>query len=110
MDIALLNQKVTFQKSEVVTDEIGNRKSGWSDYFTCHATISGEGGDEVYAAGTVIDKADMAVTVRYCKKTAAIKPTGFRLMHAGDAYNILAVDHLSYKRKAVKFKCKKERE
>ncbi len=109
MDIALLNQKVTFQINEVVTDEIGNRTNGWMDYFTCHATISGEGGDEVYAAGTVVDKADMAVTVRYCQKTAAIKPTGFRLIHAGDAYNILAVDHLNYKRKAIKFKCKKER-
>ena len=110
MDIALLNQKVTFQRSEVVSDEIGNRKSGWADYFTCHATISGEGGDEVYAAGTVVDKADMAVTVRYCRKTASVTPVGYRLIHNGEAYNILAVDHLNYKRKAIKFKCKKERE
>lgn len=110
MDIALLNQKVTFQRSEVATDEIGNHTSGWADYFTCHATISGEGGDEVYAAGTVVDKADMAVTVRYCRRVAAIKPVGYRLLHDGDAYDILSVDHLNYKRKAVKFKCRKERE
>ena len=110
MDIALLNQKVTFQKNEVTVDEIGNRTSGWSDYYSCHATISGEGGDEVYAAGAIVDKADMAVTVRFCRAVAQVTPTGYRLIHDGEPYNIIAVDHLSYKRKAVKFKCKKERD
>ena len=43
MEIALLNVKVTFQKNSVVSDSIGNRKNVWEDYYTCHATVSGEG-------------------------------------------------------------------
>ena len=46
MEIALLNVKVTFQKNSVVSDSIGNRKNVWEDYYTCHATVSGEGGQE----------------------------------------------------------------
>ena len=43
MEIDLLNVKVTFQKNSVVSDSIGNRKNVWEDYYTCHATVSGEG-------------------------------------------------------------------
>ena len=51
MEIALLNVKVTFQKNSVAADDIGNRKNVWEDYYTCHATVSGEGGQEKAAAG-----------------------------------------------------------
>ena len=43
MNVALMNEKVTFQKNIVVTDAIGNHKNGWEDFYTCHATIGGEG-------------------------------------------------------------------
>ena len=45
MEISLLNVKVTFQKNSVVADDIGNRRNVWEDYYTCHATVSGEGGN-----------------------------------------------------------------
>ena len=51
MEIALLNVKVTFQKNSVVSDSIGNRKNVWEDYYTCHATVSGESGQERATAG-----------------------------------------------------------
>ena len=41
MDVALLNVKITFQKNAVEVDAIGNHKNGWTDYYTCHATVSG---------------------------------------------------------------------
>lgn len=44
MDIALMNVRITFQKNEVVTDKIGNHKNAWSDFYSCYATVSGEGG------------------------------------------------------------------
>ena len=34
MEIALLNEKVTFQKNSVVSDSIGNRKNVWEDCYT----------------------------------------------------------------------------
>lgn len=46
MDIALLNVKITVQKNETVVDAIGNHKNTWTDYHTCFATVSGEGGSE----------------------------------------------------------------
>ena len=35
MKVALLNEKILIQKAVVITDEIGNRKNTWEDYFSC---------------------------------------------------------------------------
>lgn len=67
MDIALLNLRITFQKNETVTDENANHVSTWEDYYSCFATISGEGGSEKNAAGTTADHKTACFTVRYCK-------------------------------------------
>lgn len=55
MDVALLNVKITFQKNSVEVDAIGNHKNGWTDYYTCHATVSGESGNEKHTAGTTVE-------------------------------------------------------
>ena len=47
MKAALLNEKIVIQKNTVVADAIGNRKNVWEDYYSCFATIGGEGGNEV---------------------------------------------------------------
>ena len=46
MDIASMNVQITFQKNEVQTDEIGNRTNAWEDYYSCHASVSGENGSK----------------------------------------------------------------
>ena len=46
MKVSLLNEKIIFQKSVVAADAIGNRKNVWKDYYSCFATIGGEGGNE----------------------------------------------------------------
>lgn len=46
MKISLLNEKILFQKGVVVSNAIGNRKNTWEDYYSCFATIGGEGGNE----------------------------------------------------------------
>ena len=109
MDIALLNRNVTFQANELVTDEIGNHSNVWSDYYTCHATISGEGGGEERDAGQVIEEAELAVTVRWCARTKVVTTTGYRIVIDGSLYDILAIDHFSYTNKAIKFRCRKVR-
>ena len=53
MDIALLNVKITVQKNETVVDAISHHKNTWTDYHTCFATVSGEGGSEKSVAGPV---------------------------------------------------------
>lgn len=109
MNIAMLNERILFEKNETVTDDIGNHLSRWNDYYSCMATVSGEGGSEAMDAGTTEDRSDASFTVRWCGKTAAVTTTGFRIRFRQDIYNILSVDHFSYDRKAVKFRCQKER-
>ena len=110
MNIARLNEKVTIQKSVVRVDPVGNHRNEWEDYFTCHATIGNEGRSErseITAAGDTVDHTDMDVTVRFSQKTASVTSTGFRVMFRGEIYDILAVDHMNFARKAVKLRCKK---
>ena len=113
MDIALLNTEIIFQKSAVTVDTIGNRKNGWTDFYTCHATVSGEAassvGSEKDSAGTTVDHSAISFTVRWCKTAAEVTSTGYRILFGGEIYNILSVDHMSYKKKALKFRCQKER-
>ena len=79
MVTALLNEKVSFLKNTVKTDTVGNHKNEWDEYYTCFATIGGEGmasSKEEEVAGTTVEDVAMTVTVRYCAKTAAITSTG----------------------------------
>ncbi|MGC2873082.1 phage head closure protein [Ihubacter sp. mB4P-1] len=109
MDIAVMNVRVAFQKNETVTDKYGNHKNAWTDYFTCYATIGGETGQEQAVVGETVENTDMNVTVRYCTETAAVISTKYRILFGDDIYDILAVDHLNYKKNALKFKCRKVR-
>ena len=109
MEISPLNVKVTFQKNSVVADNIGNRRNVWEDYYTCHATVSGEGGNEKAAAGLTVVDSDIAFTIRFCKRAAEVTADGFRILFGGETYNIVAVDHMNYRKKTLKFRCEKAR-
>lgn len=109
MDIAAMNVRVAIQKNEAITDKYGNHKNAWTDYFSCYATISGETGQEQAIVGETVENTDMNVTVRYCRETAAVTSTKFRLVFMGEVYDILAVDHLNFKRHGLKFRCRKVR-
>lgn len=107
MDIALLNQRITFQKNEVAADALGNRINEWEDFYSCAATIGGESGRESVKAGTVNAQMNISFTVRYCKVVNEIQPDTHRILFNDDVYNILAVDHMNYKNRSVKFLCEK---
>ena len=109
MNIALLNKKVTIEKQQVTVDKVGNHINDWKAYHRCYATISGEGGQEVIAAGTVNDHADCHITVRWCSKLRAVSTINYRVVMDDEIYDILSIDHLSNKRKALKFRCRKVR-
>lgn len=110
MDIGALNERIMFQKSSVVTDNIGNHKNVWSDYYSCFATISdstGKSNAEETEAGHTSDTSDISFTVRYCKKVMAVTVTEFRILWRGSIYNIQKTDHLNMKKHALKFRCEK---
>lgn len=109
MDIGLLSLRILIQKNAVISDDIGNRKNTWTDYFSCYATIGNESGTEVHRAGETLESVDISFTVRYSSETAAVTPTGYRIVYGGELYNILAVDHQNNKRKSLKYRCAKVR-
>ena len=109
MDVALLNVKITFQKNAVEVDAIGNHKNGWTDYYTCHATVSGASGNDKHPARTTVAHSALAFTIRGCRKAAEIDVTGYRVVFHGELYDITSVDHMNYKKKSLKFRCQKVR-
>ena len=109
MKVSLLNEKILFQKNAVVSDAIGNRKNMWEDYYSCFATIGGEGRNEKAEAGQTIDDVSITFTVRYCSQLVDMMSTDLRILFRGEIYNILSVDHMNYKKKSLKFRCEKAR-
>ena len=109
MEIAALNVKIMFQKNEAVVDGIGNHMNGWHDYFSCHATVSGSGGGEMEVAGLTVPEVDIHFTVRFCRAVAAVTCTGFRICFRGELYDILSIDYLNFRNRALKLKCRKVR-
>ena len=52
---------------------------------------------------------DIAFTIRFCKRAAEVTADGFRILFQGEVYNIVAVDHMNYTKKVLKFRCEKAR-
>ena len=109
MNIGLLSVRITVQKSTTQTDSIGNHMNAWQEYYSCAATLSGETGQEADDAGITVDNTKADFTVRYCELTSALTPLRYRVIYNGERYDILSVDHLNNKRKAVKLRCQKAR-
>ncbi len=109
MDIAAMNERVMIQANTVVTDRYGNHRNSWEDYFSCYATISGENGKEQAIVGETLESTDMNVTVRYCTQTAAVRSTTHRILFRGEIYDIAAVDHMNYRKRGIRFRCRKAR-
>ena len=108
MDIAALNRKVCFLKLDVTADKYGNHRNTWTEDFSMYATISGESGSEAAAAGISVTDSNTNVTVRYCSKPAAVTTESHRIEIDGVQYNIRSIDHLNYRKHALKFVCEKE--
>lgn len=109
MKIELLNVRIEIGKSTVAADSIGNRKNEWQPYYTCYATVSAEGGKEMTDAGMVVDDSTIDFTIRWCRQSAAITSTSYRVQFQNELYDILSVDHMNYKRKCIKLHCRKVR-
>lgn len=109
MNIALMNIRIIFQKNSVITDAIGNHRNAWKDHFSCYATINGESGSEDETAGQTVSNGRCAFAVRWCRETAAVTETGYRILWNDCLYNITGIDHQNNKRKSLKFWCEKVR-
>lgn len=109
MDISLLNVRIQIEENQVAVDSIGNHTATWTPYYSCYATVSGEGGKEMTAAGMVVDDSTVDFSIRWCRKATAITPASHRVVFDGALYDIESVDHMGFKRKSIKLHCRKVR-
>ena len=110
--MSLINEKVTFKKNTFVNYVICNHKNVCEDFYTCHATIGGEGmasSKEKEETGTIVEDVSITVTIRYCRKSSEIGSTTHRIVFRDEIYDITNVDHMNFKKKSLKFSCRKVR-
>lgn len=112
MDFSRLNTRIFILKNVIMIDKIGNRKSEWSDYFSCWATVSNEDSQKIQKsedAGIIVDHQTADFTVRCCNKVKVVNNLEYKVKFKNEMYEILSVDHYGYKGEMIKLKCKKER-
>ena len=109
MNIALLNERITIQKSVTEADSIGNHRAVWTDYYSCAATVSGESSGEDTEYAVTVDNTKADFTIRWCNLLSDISNTEYRVVFRGQLYDILSVDHMNFKKKSLKLKCIKAR-
>lgn len=107
MDIGRMKDRITVQKTEVVTDAVGNHLNTWTDYFSCYAYVSTFEVEEK-AGEITTEERTVTFNVRYCSELKNITSTGFRVRFHGDVYNIASVDMMNYQRKEIKLLCRRE--
>lgn len=102
-----LNERLTIEKSKAVTDKAGNHRNTWENYFSCFTYASTY---EAQETGNEVTEENRSVvfTVRWCRETAAVTSTGYRIQFRGDVYNILSVDPMNFQKREIKFHCRKE--
>ena len=105
MNIAAMNERITFQKNIVEIDDIGNRINTWEDYFSCWASVSSSklNVNEKNEAAQTLEQARLDFTVRWCSQTAEITSTEYRIIFRERIYNIDHVDIGKFKKQSLKF-------
>ena len=93
------------QKNETATDQYGNHKSVWQDYFTCWATAvtSGLSTKEEESAGHTVEADRLDLTVRWSTETAVVNSKQFRVLIGDRVYNILSIDEMGFRHSSRKF-------
>lgn len=107
MNIARMNERITFQKNSVEVDAVGNHKNVWEDYFSCFTYASTLQTAE--SAGEVTtEERSVTFSCRYCSELACVSSTGYRILFHGEIYNIRSVDMMNYQREELKFQAVRE--
>lgn len=107
MNIARMNERITFQKSTVKVDAVGNHKNVWEDYFSCFTYASTLQTAESTGEVTTEERS-VTFCCRYCSELACVSATGYRILFHGEIYNIRSVDMMNYQREELKFQAVRE--
>lgn len=107
MNIARMNERITFQKNSVEVDAVGNHKNVWEDYFSCFSYASTYTANESEGEVTTEERS-VTFCCRYCSELACVSSTGYRILFHGEIYNIRSVDMMNYQREELKFQAVRE--
>ena len=107
MDISKLNQRIQIQKAVSKTDEVGNVRREWQNFYSCFASIKTTGGKERQKGDTEEQHA-VFFTIRFCNKLTVLSAVDYRIVFHGKTYNIIQVDFADYDGKTVKIKAESE--
>ena len=105
----------------LISGSLTFRQASWTSFWgmtfillrmclLCHDRRGRTGSSkEEQVARTTVEDFSMTVSICYCQKAAAIDSTHFRVMLLGEIYNIVNIDHMNFRKKSLKFTCRKER-
>lgn len=109
MDISKLRSRITIQRSEMVTDAIGNHINAWEDFWSCAAYANLASGKEYGAAGQTLGSDTLVFEVRWCERLRDLDSTKYRILFGGNIYNITCVDDVQFRHKRLKLTAQRER-
>ena len=95
--IEKLNERITIEKSTVVTDKVGNHRNTWEEYFTCFAYASTYQAQEEEGEVTA-EQMSVVFTVRWCSETRGLSSTGYRIRFREQLYNIESIDPMNFQK------------
>ena len=110
MKISRLNVRIEVQKNTISADRYGNHRNTWEPYLSCYASLSGEAPQENTEGGLTVDDSRADFTIRWCDASSVITSTGYRVLFRDEIYDIIGVNHMNCRNRAVKILCRRERQ
>jgi len=88
-------KRITIQKQEVTTDDIGQQISGWVDWQNAWAEINSLYGDEYYAAAAINEQDTLKLTLRYAVFINEMDKINYQIIYKNKPYDIKNIDFLN---------------
>lgn len=89
MQAGLLNEIITFHRSETTRDSLGGTSESWEKAFDKRAYIRFKSGARKEANGEIYNTTVNTIMIRICKDVNA----GMRIEYDGQRYRILSINH-----------------
>lgn len=104
MNAGAYKGKVQIQRSERLTDNIGNQTSGWKTVKKFFAYVNNLSGREYWEAAQAQAENTVQFIFRWNKFFDTINTKEYQILYKKKAYNITAIDNVQYKNETVKIK------
>lgn len=105
MNIGKLNQRITIQKKETLTNEDGFEVEEWINHKTVWASVKNINGKEFFQAQQAQSQASKKICIRYLKDLdSSLDPKvtlKYRIKYKNNNYNLIYSDNIQEKNKFI---------